>query len=652
DREPPPVASLQPLTPPSLERVIKICLAKDPDERWQNAYDLKRELEWIADPAASVASPATRNPRREWMFGGLAAAGVLAALTLAWLHFGRPSPPAERITSSLVLPDGLALSTVAGPMVFSPEGSRLAFVARDTTGDAAGRITSVPRIWVRQMATGAVTPINGSEQASSLFWSPDGRSLGFYADGKLKRIDATGGTAEAMTDASSPAGATWLDDGSIVASVGPRQPMLRIRPQERRAELAIVHGSQSHGWPKPLPGGKAILYLDDGGGDESMLGLYSATLGSKEPGRLLLRGATNANLVDGGYLLYVLGGDIRAVRFDPAELKMTGEPIRIAQGVLFDGHLGNALFSASRQGTIAFQPGASANVSQLSVVDRTGKVLKTLGKPAANYAPRISHDGKRVAVDQSDPVTDNGDIWIGDLLRGVWSRLTYTSINESGPVWTPDDRTVYFFRNRPDKATVWYRAAGGTGAETEILQDLRSTRTLEWSRDGRYLALEVQEPDKRDSRDIWIFDKTTAKVNPWIFSPFDETAASFSPDGRWIVYASTESGKNEVYIQSYPDGQERRLISSSGGSTPAWSADGREVFYVTPERVMTAVPFRTTPSIEIGEPQALFSTRLRVATTMRQYDVMPDGTFLLNEMTGEETTRPMTLIQNWMPAER
>jgi serine/threonine protein kinase/Tol biopolymer transport system component len=640
EHEPQPIAALQPLSPVSLERVIKSCLQKDPEERWQSAHDLKRELTWISE-GTGVKSLAPVRRRRELMFAVVAAAALIVAAASLWRHRSGNVTPAAPFVASLALPEAVQSSVVNGPMAFSPDGTRLAFVARENGKDTA--------VWIRDLSTGTSAPVSGTEGASTPFWSPDGRSIAFYAGGNLKRVEATGGAAEVITAASFPAGGAWSTDGTILATTASREPLRRIRLSDGKVEDSVVNSLSTYlGWPRILPGGKRFLFSDEVG--NGVPGVYIADVhtadGRPAKGQLLIAGGANSAWVEPDLVVYTQGNDLRAIHVDIEKMKTIGEPIRLGRQVIFDGHLGCALFAVSSNGLLAYQTGTSANDSQLTIVDRSGKAVRTVADTSALYSPRVSHDGRRIAVDRSDPTSDAGDIWIYDIARNVGTRLTYTAPNESCPIWSVDDSNVWFYRTGGGKNAVWFKSSGGTGVETALAPKLPSTRPIEWSKDGRFLFLEVEANTSRNSHDIWIYDRTSGQARPWLATPFDETAAALSGDGKWITYTSDESGRAEIYLQGFPDGSEKRLVSSAGGTTPAWSADGSEIYYLSPTRVMMSA--KVIGPLQVSDPVPLFATRMRTHT-IRQYDVLPDGTFLLDQMSGEETARPMTVVQNWLP---
>jgi Tol biopolymer transport system component len=305
--------------------------------------------------------------------------------------------------------------------------------------------------------------------------------------------------------------------------------------------------------------------------------------------------------------------------------------------------------SLSGEGSLVYQEGSALSPTQLVWVDRQGKDLGVLAPSGAFFSPRLSHDGRRLAVDISAATTGWGDIWIFDLIRNVSSRLTFNPANESGPVWTSDDREIIYFSEREGHPANLYRiSSGGTGEEQLLLDSPMSKLPAGISRDGQWLLF-VGNQNRGASTDIWTYSLREKKAQPWLATPFAEGSPQLSPDGKWIVYQSNESGRNEIYVRSFPESQEKFLVSNGGGVMPAWRGDGGELYYLSEDQKMMAVPVTLTPKFESGTPVALFPTRLLDHPSLRQYDVVSDGSrFLLNRIATDDRHAPLTLVQNWM----
>jgi serine/threonine protein kinase/Tol biopolymer transport system component len=636
--QPPPLSQVQPLTPPALEHVIAKCLAKDPDDRWQSAHDIASELKWISEAGsqAGVAAPLTAKRKQRERFAWLlhvVTAFVAIALTWSFLHY-RQAPP-RLIESNLLAPKDNQFNFRLGSMALSPDGTRIAFVAGD--GKAS------PSLWVRTLSSGAGRQLPGTENAIQPFWSPDSRQIGFFAEGKLKTIDESGGPAQTLCDASQPRGGTWGTRGTILFAPTSNQALLLIPAAggTPRAVTTLQSGEVAHLFPGFLPDGEHFLYLLSGGtGPTIAVGSVDGKLKKR-----LLTSPTLAEFAPPDFMLFNRDGVVMAQHLDMSRWELLGSARPIAQNVGVMGR--RPLFSATAT-DIAYQQGEALNVSELVWVDRQGKQVGTVGPPALYYSPKISHDGRRIAVDISSKTTGLGDIWIFDLARNLSSRLTFNPANESGPVWTPDDRDIIFFSERDGRPANIYRiSSGGTGQE-ELLVDAPFTKlSADIPRDGRSLLLNVNH-DQGNVLDIWLYSIPEKKLVPWLATPFAESAPQVSPDGKWIVYQSNESGRNEIYVRNFPDSREKWLVSNGGGSMPAWRGDGGEIYYISAEHKMMAVPVKLAAGLEAGTPVPLFEVRILDHPSLRQYDVTADGQrFLLDRPITQESSDPITLVQNW-----
>lgn len=633
--EPPALSQVQPLTPPALEHVIRKCLAKDPDERWQSAHDVASELRWISEAGsqAGVAAPlSTRRAKRERLAWGLNLVTAILAVALTWafLQWRRIPPPV--VESTILPPDKFQLDSGSGNPAISPDGSRIAFVAGDGKSD--------PALFVRRLDSGVARLLPGTSGARYPFWSPDSRQIGFFAEAKLKTIDESGGAALALCDAAQPRGGTW-SGGTIVFA--PALGGLFAVPATGGTPTAVTstgRGEALHLFPSFLPDGRHFLYLAVGGARPAV---YIGSIDGKERQRVLDSDAA-ASYAPPGYVMFMRGDSLVAQRIDPTSLKLTGTPLVVAQSVSVRGR--RPVFSVSATGVLAFQEGNAFSATQLVWVDRQGKTLGELAPPALFYSPRLSHDGRRLAVDISAASTGFGDIWLYDLVRNVASRLTYDPANESGPVWSADDRDIIFFSGRNGSGGNLYRISSGGTGEEELLVDSPLTKLpTDVSRDGQWLLF---INTATASLDLWLYSFHDKKSRPWLATPFAEAGSQFSPDGKWIVYQSNESGRSEIYVRSFPESREKWLVSNGGGSMPAWRGDGRELFYLSLDHKMMSVPIKLSPEFSSGTPVPLFEARILGHPALRQYDVASDGSrFVLNRLPTEEVSAPMTLVQNW-----
>jgi serine/threonine protein kinase len=649
ERDPPAMSSLQPLTPPLLDHVVSRCLAKDPDERWQAAGDVMRELKWIAGTpgrSETMAAP-TRHGRRErvaWALVGVAVLGLMVLAVPATLYLRRADPEPVVTRLDVVTPP----SSDPFSFALSPDGRQLAFVARGEGG---------PRLWVRPLDQVTARPLSGTEGASYPFWSPDGRAIGFFADGKLKRIDVAGGTSQVLADVPGARGGTWNRDGVIVFA--PQQSgLMRVAATGGTPTTLtqLATGQGTHRWPQFLPDGRRFLFFV-GLGQASTHGVYLGSLDGREPTRLLA-GETAAVYAPPGLLLRVAQGVLVAHPFDAERGVVSTESVPLAQSVGADDGTFHSAFSVSDAGVLAYRPGGLAR-RQLVWVDRTGKVAGVLGSPddTALGGPELARDGRRVAVVRN--VQGNFDTWLIEVARGTVSRFTFDAANDAPGVWAPDGSRIIFSSTRNGRWDLFVKPANGATDERSILVNEQDKTPLDWSLDGRVLLYASQDP--KTGSDLWALPLAgERKPFPVVQTRFDERQGQFSADGRWVAYVSNETGSDEVYIRAFPGPGGKWQASTAGGIDPRWRRDGQELFYVAPDGKLMAVPIQIgadRSTLSPGAPVALFSTRFATGANVNlgwlsrpQYAVAPDGRFLMNVTVEDTTASPITIVQNWNAA--
>jgi eukaryotic-like serine/threonine-protein kinase len=652
--EPSPISQHQPTSPPAFDRLVRCCLEKDPDERWQSAHDVARELRWIGDGGALavVASDlGTKRSRREllaWALASVALAVALAAAAVAIrsAHHAAVQP----VSAAIMLPEKSAVRAVS----LSPDGTSLVVVARDLSGKSL--------LWLRPLDSLVLQPLPETENPANPFWSPDARYIGFFADGKLKKIAASGGPPQTLCDAPLSRGGAWSRDGVIlfapvadgpllrtVAAGGVPVPVTRIDP---------LRGETSHRWPFFLPDGRHFLYYVArfaSGAPEEKMGLYVGSLDSREEKFLLhiKSSATYApSLADPetGHLLFVVDQNLMAQAFDAKGLRLTGDAFPVATDIQYFRQTHSALFSASDNGVLLYQTRSTAGASQLVWVDRSGKSLGSLGVPGDLANPRISPDGKRVGVDITDPRTGKDDVWIYESSGGLPTRFTSDPALDSQPIWSPDGSRIVFTSYRRGHADLFEKSASGAGSEAAIIVSEETKSPNDWSADGRFILYGSLR--SQTNFELWVLPVGGARQPvPFLKSTFGVSHGQFSPDGRWVAYASNESGKWEIHVAPFAAPGSSWKVSSAGGSEPRWRRDGRELYYLAPDGELMAVNVRTGAAFAAEVAKPLFHTRLRQhisAADKFSYDVFPDGQrFLLNTDVGEATSPPLTLLLNW-----
>jgi len=538
-------------------------------------------------------------------------------------------------------------------MAVSPDGRRIAFVARPPEGASL--------LWVRPFDAPSAQPLAGTEGAYFPFWSPDSRFLGFFAAGKLKKIEASGGPAQTLCDAPFGYGGTWNRNGVILFASSDYDPIHRVADSGGAASPVTRvdegQGETSHIWPLFLPDGRHFLYLGFLGraspGQREGYGVYLGSLDSKDR-RLLMHAQSNvayapsASESSQGHLLFLRDRTLLARPFDAERLEFTGEAFPVAEQVHFFGAADSAIFSVSDNGILAYQPSAGGELSRLLWFDRGGKQLESVGDAADYDHPRLSHDGRRVAVVVADPQTANTDIWIYDLSRRVSTRFTFVPAVNLAPIWSPDDSRIVFASNRKGLHDLYQKAASGAGNDELLLSSAIASMPLDWSREGGLIAFRSVDMKPKTGGDIGVFSVADRKMTPFLSTPFNEGQSQFSPDGRWMAYASDESGRAEVYVQAFPASNGKWQISSAGGSQPRWRRDGKEIFYIAPDKKLMAVEIKAGSAFEVGVPRVLFNTQIKVTDPFFEYDVSPDGArFLVNTVAAEEKRNAITVVQNW-----
>ena len=652
---PPPISTIQPMAPPALDRLVRRCLAKSPDGRWQSAGDLLSELEWIAESGSNAGIPAPvaakrRNRERMWQLAaGLAAALLLALLVWNTAHPRKEPPAAAVVHFQIPAPDKLNFFYYQLPAV-SPDGQRIAFTAAATERDT-------DRLFVRPLnaATATEIPVQGLNVYSP-FWSPDGRQIAFNARGTLERVDASGGPPVTIcSECAAGYGGTWNRDGVIIVTRRSRAlSTVSAAGGDPKPLRPLADGETAQMWPEFLPDGKHYLYLSLGDRPNQQ-GIYAASLDSSER-KFIVATTANAAYVQSGQLLFMRGDVLMAQPFDLRSLTLGGEPRPVADHIEMAQNSGfpSANFSASPNGVLVWHRNTQSSQSLLQWVDRSGKRLGVVGEAAEYSNPALSLDDTKLAVGIRDPQTKTRDIWIFDLLRGTRTRLTFDPADDLDSVWSPDGRRIAFTSNRLGQRDIYQKPADGSGSEELLLGGKGGGKNVEdWSRDGKYLLYNYQPPGPSAQLYVLPLDGDRKPV-PFVSSEFSSQQGQFSPNGRWVAYRAAESGRMEVYVQGFtlgsPQPRGKWQVSVAGGELPRWSSDGKELFFHFGDGFF-AVDVKTDgPSFETGIPRLLFEVRTVSSspTSGPPFVVTRDGQRLLVLAEAEKTaSAPLEVLVNW-----
>jgi serine/threonine protein kinase len=643
----PDLSQLPTRTPPAIRNLVQRCLKKDPRQRLQAIGDARIAIEEIiaGTPDPSVLPHESRNGWLRVLPWAIATSLAIAAAVLAWSYLHLANIPAQAIVAQVAPPENTSflLSGLLGdPPVLSPDGKRLAFAAVGKDGKQL--------LWVRPLDAATAQPLAGTDDASMPFWSPDNRYLGFVANGKLIRIDPSGGAPLALCDTPLGRGAAWSSQGTILVSPAVNSPLFRVSASggipQPVTKLAADH--IAHRWPQFFPDGRRFLYyVWSSIADRS--GTYVASLDGGEP-KLIVRGDSVALYVPPGFLLYVQNGTLMAQNFDANALRLTGDAMPVAVHVGLNGPKRRALFTVSQNGFLAYAVASQAATNQLVWFDVSGKKVGETGKPGNYTGARISPDGRRLAVAKIAQNASNVGIWVYDLSQGVETRLTFDdSAGSATPVWSPDGKMIAFSSNRGGPLHLYQKPADGTGAISPLVVDNDAEQYPAWSSDGRYLLFARTGPQNGANFGIWalpFFGDGTAF--PVVKGQFFVDQPDLAPDGKWLAYRSAETGVPEIYVIPFGGGTGKWQVSTSGGAFPRWRRDGRVLFYLAgDDKIMAAVVSEDGSSLRIGKVTPLFLTN-RVPAIGSPYDVTADGQkFLVVSQDVSQAAQPMTLITNW-----
>jgi eukaryotic-like serine/threonine-protein kinase len=638
EKEPEPISKIQPMSPPAFEHVVKTCLAKEPEERWQSSADVARELRWILETGSQSGIPTTfsnhRKKRGRAMWSGI---GVAAALLAAYWGFrgelwSRPQTP---VHLTIVLPPGkVLLNNSTHPVALSPDGTTIVFSAYNEDRKT--------QLYLRKLDTFESTPIVGAEEGMTPFFSPNGEWLGFITrDSQLKKVLLRGGSSP-VADMAGPIGGSWAEDDTIYFVKSFTSGIYAVPAAGGQPRQITRTGTtptdRAHMWPNVLPGASGIVFTVWTGRsfNEARIEGLSFKTGRR---RVLIEGGADARYVANGYLAYAHNGTLFVVRFDPEQLEVKSAPVPIAEGVMSGASNGDAAYAVSKNGTLAFEPGSLTSFQyNLVWMDRSGKAA-TITQEVRPYAfPAISPDGKRIALTLQ---SSTFDVWVYELVRDTLSKVTFGS-DDYRPRWSPDGKMLAYDSSKSGQQQVYVKHDIGHGSDEVVTDGPENKELYDWTGDGREVLFGRQ--NKESGWDIYAASiQGGHKARLLVEAPFNQTDARVSPDGKWLAYVSDESGQNEVFVQALNDPGTRLQISRDTGSDPRWARSGKELLYLSKERLVS-VKFVPGATLNPGKATVLFEDK----RDWSGYDVAHDGRLLVAREVGEKSSgAQINVVLHW-----
>jgi Tol biopolymer transport system component len=652
--EPPELSATNPQIPPQLEKIVLRCLEKNAERRFQSVSDLGFALSTLpttsgnhrteAVSALDTVATTKRSGWRERIAWIVAGAAVLTALALGVAYVRRPVLEAEPMRLFVNPPEK---ATRFDWPTISPDGRTLAFVAT---------VEGKTQLWVRSLNSTTAKPLVELRWDMAFpSWSPDGQFLSYYEERKLKKIALAGGAPVTLCDMEVQSRGTWNREGVIVFGAGPAG-LKRISASGGAVTpvttVDSAHGETVHGAPAFLPDGRHFLFTI-GNTDPAKMGVYLGSLDGGETKQLLTLDnpifalATNPLAKDEGDLVFARQGALLTQPYDFSRNQLLGEPMRLAEKVQISAS-NFAKFSVSTTGTLVLLEGYAQQ--QLTWVDRTGKKLGTVGQAGFYDIPRLSTDNQHLAVGRRESLQQGTDIRLFDLARGTDARFTFDPANDQWPLWSPDGSRLLWTSSRKGPGDLYWKAASGAGQDEVLWKSATLKQATDWSADGRFILYRERHP--QTNIDLWILPlEGERQPQPWLTAPFNQSLGKFSPDGKWIAYVSDEAGGLEVYLQAFVPGAPaaggKWQISKSGGITPNWRRDGRELYFVSGDKMM-AVDITLGTEVKVGTPQELFSLSSIRAVTTAGYAKTGDGQRFLFVTSAEEASLPpFTVVLNW-----
>ena len=644
ERDPAPISSIQPMTPPAFERLAKVCLAKDPDDRWQTAHDVKLQLRQIIEGGSQITSsvmaiapPARRHTRLlPWIVASILASVAATALILLY-QANQKELPVLRV--QINPPDKMQFNLSGdhgGPAAISPDGHYVVYSANNSANGT--------QLYLRPLDSTTAQALPETEGATFPFWSPDSRSIAFFTDDKLKRIEVTGGTPVTICDSTLGRGGSWNRDGTIVAALSYNTGISRVSANGGAPTLVTTVNTaeySSHRWPWFLPDGKHFLYIavKHNAPTSPETAVMMGSIDGKE-NRLLLHTLSNAVFAS-GRLLFQRENSLVSQLFDPATGKFSGDPETLSENVQFDSGLWRMNVSVSNNGMLVYASGATTGNEILTWYDRSGKKLGTVGEQAEYFDLDLSPDEKQLATTELNTAT--ATIWLHDLLNNRQTRLTFTGGAHLTPIWSPDGKQIAFTSNQ--QAAISVKTMGSSAPEQTLISSPKPIfqALSDWSRDGRYI---MYEQGVGFNVDLWVLPLTGDR-KPFAYTTGGASRGTFSPDGRWIAYVGQEAGRPEIFVAPFPWTGAKWQVSNGGGASPRWSANGKELFYFDLTGLTAVEVDGSGSAFQIGSSKQLFRLPLR-GIIAREYSPTKDGQRFIAISPSEGSSQSLTLVQNWL----
>ncbi|MBI2213814.1 MAG: serine/threonine-protein kinase [Acidobacteria bacterium] len=647
-----PISALVPVAPPALDHVVRRCLEKHPDDRWQSAHDVASQLEWISESGSkeSVAAASTRRRGERFRFASAIAAMVAITLFALAMAMSRPAPKPEVTCSRLLPPAGTEFDFNeghVGSLAISPDGRRIALTSREESGRRA--------LWIQSLDEPQPRRLSGTEGARFPFWSPDGRFIAFFADAKLKKIDVSGSAPFVLCDAPNGRSGAWNRDGVILFSAEGNKPISRVNdsggPAVEITNIDVAKGETTHRWATFLPDGEHFLYLAGThtlGSYSDFNAIYAASLDQPENRKLIVRARSNASYAS-GHILYVRDNVLVAQPFDPKRLETTGKAVPLTESVRYSFVFFRGVYSASDNGVVVYQPGIANSNAQLTWFDRSGKELGTLGHEGrVRGRPAISPDGTMAAASIEDDASGMRDIWLFDIARGTQTRFTFGPKSENTPVFSPNGSEIAYHEQNPtnpNDSFVMVRRTSGTEEARALVSVQGSVLPTAWSTDGATIIASKQRPSgdwdlvKLDAK------KTNASLEPILARDGEsDSIAVRTADGRWIAWFSDESGRSEMWATSYPGPGGKWQLTNTGIVMMGSSWGNNELLYSQDDGGIYSIPTAVNgETLSPGSPQLLFRNH-----RILSWVLAPDRERILAAVAADtKTNEPLAIIQNW-----